>query len=482
MSTLGNIEPADVFKFFGDISMIPRESGNIKSISDYLVSYARNKGLYVRQDAVGNVIIKKPATAGREMDAGVIIQGHMDMVAEKKPESKHNFKTDGLELYVEDGYVKAKDTTLGGDDGIAIAYALAILDSDTISHPALEAIFTVNEETGMDGARELDMFDIDGKYMLNIDSEDEGIFTAGCAGGAKVRANISYRTILTEGNYCVVKVSGLIGGHSGIEIDKERANANVIMARVLKRMIDKCFVECISIRGGNMDNAIPRECSAELLISDDNLQDAISVVNNMNDILKKEFSVTDKDINVSITVEKKCSNTVMVPEDFRSIIFFLSTAPNGVQHMNMDIKGLVETSLNLGILYTEDNCTTAVFAVRSSVESRKQCLVEKLEILAENAGGFTEVRGVYPAWEYKKNSYLRDTAVETYREMYGKEPCVDIIHAGLECGFINEKKPEIDIISLGPDLCDIHTTEEKMSIESVARVYKFILELLKKLH
>lgn len=482
MRVLENFEPKDVLKYFEEISMIPRGSGNTKTISDYCVRFAKDRGLFVTQDALGNVIIKKPATKGREQDAGVIIQGHLDMVAEKKTGSDHDFLKDGLKLYVEDGFIKAKDTTLGGDDGIAVAYGLAILDSNDISHPSLEVIFTIDEETGMDGARELDMTDIQGSYILNLDSEEEGIFVAGCAGGAKVKANISYRTIMTEGVKCTVRVEGLKGGHSGVEIDKKRGNADIIMARTLREICSHIYIECISITGGSKDNAIPRECTAEILVNEKNMAEVKKIVREMDNILKSELSSTDSNISVSVTENGFGTYTVIVPEDFKNILFYLNTIPNGIQHMSADIDGLVETSLNLGILTTEDNCMTAVSSVRSSVGSRKKRLIARLSDIAEIAGGFIEVRGEYPAWEYKKESGLRELVTETYRELFHKEPKTNVIHAGLECGYFSDKKPGIDIIAFGPDIFDIHTTEERMSIESVARGYELIKEILKKIH
>ncbi len=482
MGVLSGIKPEKVFKYFEEISNIPRGSGNTKAVSDYCVKFANEHGLYCRQDKLNNIIIKKPATIGREQDSGVILQGHLDMVAEKKPGSSHDFMRDGLKLYVEDGYIKAEDTTLGGDDGIAVAYGLAILDSDDISHPALEVIFTVDEEVGMDGARELDMSDINGKYLLNLDSEEEGIFVAGCAGGARVTGNISYRTVMTEGIKCTIEVSGLKGGHSGVEIDKERGNADIIAARVLSGILDNVYIECISINGGSKDNAIPRECKAEILVNERDVLKVKEQTERMNNIIRSEYSSSDSDVNITLKEEGYGTYTVMLPEDLNNILFYLNNIPNGVVNMNPDIQGLVETSLNLGILTTADNCMTAVSAVRSSVGTRKDYVIQKLGSVADKAGGFTEVRGEYPEWEFKKESYLRDVVLGTYKELYKREPVTNVIHAGLECGYLSSKKPDIDIVAMGPDIYDIHTTEERMSIESVARVYTLITEILKRLH
>ncbi len=482
MSELINLEPKEVFKYFEEISRIPRGSGNTKAVSDYCVAFAKERGLECYQDSLNNVIIKKAATKGREHDAGVVIQGHLDMVAEKKNDSAHDFMKDSLKLYVENGFLKARDTTLGGDDGIAVAYALSILDSEDISHPALEVIFTVDEEVGMDGARELDMSGIQGKYLLNLDSEEEGIFIAGCAGGAKVISNIPYQTTMADGIKCVITVSGLKGGHSGVEIDKERANADIVMARLLREVAIENPISCISIAGGNKDNAIPRECKAEILVKDTDKAQVIKTVENVAGIIKKEYSSSDKDMYITIEEAGFGKYETIAMTDFENILFYLNSIPNSVINMNPDIKGLVETSLNLGILTTENGCMTAVSAVRSSVGSRKEYIIRKLKDIAEKTGGTATVTGEYPEWEFKKESKLRDIVIETYRELFGKEPVTDIIHAGLECGYISSKKPDMDIIAMGPDIYDIHTTEERMSIASVERVYKLIIEVLKKIH
>ncbi len=474
-----NLESKKVFEYFYEISSIPRGSGNTKAISDYVVGFAKVHGLEYLQDETNNVIIKKKATIGRENDAGVILQGHLDMVAEKTLDSNHDFLKDGLCLYVEGDFLKAKDTTLGGDDGIAIAYALAILGSDDISHPNLEAIFTVDEETGMDGARSVDMSQIEGKYLLNIDNEKEGEFVVGCAGGAKVKCNIPSRKCITEGIKCSLKVTGLLGGHSGIEIDKERANANIIMGRVLNEIAKEYSIDLIDICGGNMDNAIPIECKASIVVMEQDVDNIKGIVKEQNAILKNEYFVSDKDIEVQICIENKGTHKVVFTEDFENILYFLNSVPNGVMNMNMNVKGLVETSLNIGILYLEDDCMSAVTAVRSSVKSRKYNVINTIQSIVEKAEGFIEVRGEYPEWSYKEDSKLREKIEGLYEAMYGKKPEFNIIHAGLECGYLLTKRPELDIISFGPNIYDIHTTKERMSISSVENVYKFIIEFLK---
>lgn len=479
MSVLGNMNPEKVFKYFEEISLIPRGSGNTKAVSDYCVDFACKRGLFYYQDDLNNVIIKKSASKGRENESAVVLQGHLDMVAEKTIDSNHDFNKDGLKLYIEDGYIKAKDTTLGGDNGIAIAYALAILDSDDISHPELEVIFTSDEEIGMEGAKALDMSCIKGKYLLNLDSEDEGIFVAGCAGGAKVKTNISYRTVMTEGNKYTISVSGLKGGHSGVEIDKGRGNAIIIMARILDQLLENQFFECIEISGGGKDNAIPRYCKADLLMDDKNADAVKKALRDIGCIIKKEYSSSEPDIEITISSEGSGAYMVMLQEDLRNILFYLNCVPNGIINMSGDVPELVETSLNLGIIYTKDNSMTAETAVRSSVGTRKDYLIKRLNVLAEKIGGFAEVRSEYPEWEFKKESKLRPVILDIYKKMFNKEPVTEIIHAGLECGYFSSKKPDMDIISMGPDMYGIHTVEEKMSVASVGRVYELLLEILK---
>ena len=470
MSVLEGLKPERVFYYFENLCSIPHGSGNTDKISDYCMSVAKGFNLYCVKDKSNNVVIKKKASAGYENKPTVILQGHLDMVCEKESGSNFDFLRDGLDIKIEGDYVTANGTTLGGDDGIAIAMALAILEDDTLPHPDLEVLFTTDEETGMYGAYDFDAFLLDGKMLINIDSEDEGILTVSCAGGGRVDINIPLKSTSVSKKCCKVTLSGLLGGHSGTEINKGRLNSNITLGKFLSTVDKEFFIADIS--GGLKDNAIPRESSC-LICSDADIKGlAENFVKN---------NKTSFDSGLKITVEDTSFSTAFDYESSKKIADFLSSVINGVQGMSEDIKGLVETSLNLGVLKCENNTLKAEFSVRSSVNSKKQDTIDKLFKTAETFGGTAESRGEYPAWEYKKQSFLRDTFLRVYKNLYGKDMQVEAIHAGLECGLFSDKIAGLDAVSLGPDMCDIHTTEEKLSIPSTKRTYELICEVLKEI-
>lgn len=479
---LRDLEPGKVFYYFEQISKIPRGSRNTKAISDYCVNFAKEKGFKYYQDESNNVIIIKEATSGRESDKGVIIQGHLDMVTEKKPGAAHDFLKEGIKLYVEGDFLHGTDTTLGGDDGIAVAYAFAILDSDDISHPRLEVILTVDEEIGMLGAAKIDLSMIKGKYLLNIDSDEEGILTCGCAGGMTSTCKLPISTVELTGQRVKIKVSGLKGGHSGAEIHKQRANADILLGRILYQLSEKMDFCLENIAGGFKDNAIPREAEAVIVINKGDILSVNETVNKFNSIFKTEFKVPDKDIHVAYEELDNKENSVICKEDTDKIIFFLMNSPNGVMYHDGDLPELIETSLNLGILRQEDGEVDFVFAVRSSVKERKTALSDRLSSLIKYLGGSYETTGVYPEWKFNPDSVLLKTMSEIYLKMFEKKPEITTIHAGLECGYMLEKCPDLDIVSFGPDNYDIHTTEERLSISSVQKMYDYIIEILKVLH
>ncbi|MBQ4068126.1 MAG: aminoacyl-histidine dipeptidase [Lachnospiraceae bacterium] len=468
-----------VFNYFEKLSSIPRGSGNTKSVSDYCVEFAKEHNLEFYQDDMNNVIIWKDASKGRENEEPVIIQGHLDMVAEKTNDSNHDFEKDGLELVYEGDYIYAKDTTLGGDDGIAIAYALAILDDDTLSHPPIEAVFTTDEEIGLLGAAKLDMNKLKGTRLLNIDSEEEGIILVSCAGGMTSESNIPFEAENVEGIKISLVLTGLKGGHSGVEIGKERGNAVILMGRILSEVKNEVGINVINIKGGLKDNAIPRECKCELVCSD--YKKLVECVEKINNILKNEYISSDKDINLILTEEDEYTGKAMSSDSLNKVCMYLSAVPNGIQNMSMDIEGLVETSLNLGIFNADYNGLKASFSVRSSVASRKIELGRKIKLITEYLGGNYNMYGEYPSWQYKKESPLRDLMIDIYKKMYDKELVVEAIHAGLECGYFVMGKPELDVVSFGPNIFNIHTTEEKMSISSVNRTYDYLIEILKEM-
>lgn len=480
MAVLDGLKPEKVFRYFEEICGIPHGSGNVDKLSDYLMDFAKERGLACIQDEWKNVIMIKEASQGYEEEAPIILQGHMDMVAVKKPGAPINMSEDGLRLAVEGDDIFAKDTSLGGDDGIAVAYAMALLDADDIAHPRLEVIITVDEEVGMDGARELDVSMLKGKRMLNLDSEEEGILLAGCAGGARVDWTFPVCREEKRGSRYKISVKGLQGGHSGAEIDKERGNANVLMGRLLYRLHKEMAVYVEELEGGLADNAIPREADAVLLTETENGKELKDIVKAVEAEWKQELQTKDPGIFCEIEELGDGKGNCLDGRDTGRLIGLLFAAPNGVQAMSADIDGLVETSLNLGILSLGKDKAMIQFSVRSSLESAKRALIEKLENIAAMAGAPQEVRGDYPGWAYRKESPFRDMAVEAFRDLYGKEPEIQAIHAGLECGILSSKIPGLECISIGPDMKNIHTTEERLSISSTERVWNYVLEILKR--
>ena len=480
MSILSNLKPAGVWKFFEELCQIPHGSHNEKAISDYCVAFAKERGLSVWQDDAWNVIMVKEASAGYENAEPVILQGHLDMVCVKKPDCDLDLEKEGLRLAVDGDYVYAEGTSLGGDDGIAIAYALAILDDDSIPHPRLEVIFTTCEEVGMDGALALKPSMLKGHTMLNLDSEEEGIFLVSCAGGVSMDITLPIERIQSEGMGAVLTVEGLLGGHSGVEIHKGRGNANLILARVLACLHEKVDYQVVSLSGGLKDNAIPRESSAKLLLPKGSAEQAKAFCEAYTQILQKEYASTDSGITVrlELTGEEKAEG--MRLDSFKKALMLLLSLPCGVQAMSGEIEGLVETSLNMGILDTREQELYFCYSLRSSVGSAKEWLTQKLCMIAKSHGGTVSLRGAYPAWEYKKDSPLREDMVRIYEKMFGNQPKVEAIHAGLECGVLASKIPGLDCVSMGPDILDIHTTEERMRISSVERMWAFILAVLKR--
>ena len=479
MRALENCEPKRVFYYFEELCKIPHGSGNTKQISDYLVSFAKEHGLEYVQDEMNNVVIYKPATEGYEDAPTVILQGHMDMVCEKRPDVDHDFTKDPLNISVKDGYVTANGTTLGGDDGIAVAYGLALLESTELAHPALEVLITVDEEIGLLGAEGFDCSALKGKRLINLDSEAEGSLWISCAGGLSGISTIPVQRVEAEGQKAAVKITGLMGGHSGAEIDKKRANANVLMGRFLYTLQKEAAYEIISLAGGQKDNAITREADAELLVEDVNAVKACA--EKVQKGFREEYAGTDEGITIEITDLGASSARVLHPTSREKVLFFLMEVPFGIQKMSGSIDGLVETSTNIGIVKLGEDEFLGSSSVRSSVEAAGAALSDKICYLTEFLGGDYTVQGAYPAWEYRKDSPLRDQMVEVYEEMYGEKPNVVAIHAGLECGLFYKKIEGLDCVSLGPNMKDIHTSEEVLDIASTERVWKYLVKVLESL-
>lgn len=454
-----------VIEYFKEISAVPRPSGYCEKIADYLEDFAKKHSLWYRRDKWNNVIMKKAAAPGRENDGTVMIQGHTDIVGERTAESNHDFRRDPIKLVIDGDMISADGTTLGGDDGFAVALMLALLAEDGLNSPALECVFTTDEEIGMIGAVNMELSDLSAKYLINADSEDEGVFTCGCCGGACVDFNIPINSNPHIGEYTKVALRGLAGGHSGTEINNGRLNAVKLMAELLP---DDCGPALIERDG--KDNAIPERCDA---IITGGKNEVLRRFGEMRDIWAK----TEPGIALEIC-PCESSLPVMDADSARRVLTFLRALPFGVQKMCEEPEGLVHTSCNLGIINTEGGSITGTVSVRSVSEEERSSLCEKISGLCRDAGGSCVVHGEYPGWEYKNDSVLRDVMCDVWEDMFDERPVVDVIHAGLECGVILSKMPWLDIVSIGPELHDIHTPRERMSISSAKRCAEFVCRVL----
>ena len=479
MGVLAGLEPASVFHYFEEICGIPHTSHHEKALSDYCIRFAQERGLACRQDEMGNVLIKAPATPGYEQQPGLILQGHLDMVGDKTADCPLNLETDAIRLAVEDGYVRAEGTTLGGDDGIAVAYALAVLDAKDIPHPALEVVLTVCEEVGLLGASGMDFSDLEGRLLINIDSEEEGVLTAGCAGGRRAECHLPVQRASQAGTVVTVRIAGLQGGHSGTEIHKGRANAIALLGRYLALLADHGVEHrVLSLSGGAKENVIPKESSVTLLLPD-GLTEAVHTAGEAFAAqMRAEYGTADPQITLQLT-EEGCREAAAL--DAQSTVLVrnaLLLMPWGVQAMSMDVPGLVETSLNLGVAELTEQELVLRFSLRSSVPSAKELLSRKVQTLTELLGGWVRFHGDYPAWVYARESALRDRCMAVYRAQYGAAPQIVALHAGLECGILSGKIPGLDCISFGPNLLHVHTPNERADIASVARVWEYLKAIL----
>ena len=475
---LAGLEPASVFDYFEQICAIPHGSRNTRAISDYLVAFAKEQGLRYIQDEADNVILFADGTCGMEDHPPVILQGHMDMVCEKDADCPMDMATQGLDVTHDGQMVFARGTTLGADNGIAVAFGLALLADKTIAHPPLEVVITSDEEIGLLGAAAIDLSQLKGRRLINLDSEGEGIFTVSCAGGATAAITLPVERRAVYGPCVRLMVDGLQGGHSGTEIDKNRANANKIMGEFLSR-IQKIMPLCLTtLAGGTKDNAIPRTCQATVVAMGIHLERINTIAQELQEQVRREYDEPDALVQ-AFDVDALGGNALSTQSTSR-IIGLLSSHPNGIQAMSADIPGLVQTSLNLGIVKLGDRFT-ATSSVRSSVNAEKEALVAQLSQLAQMFEGTYSQSGDYPAWEFKKESTLRQIMVRVYTEMFGKAPEVIALHAGLECGLFSEKIPQLDSVSIGPQMFDVHTSRERLDIGSVERTWQFLLAVLKAL-
>ncbi|WP_426348937.1 aminoacyl-histidine dipeptidase [Alloiococcus sp. CFN-8] len=476
-----DIEPKKVFDFFQEISNIPRGSGNEKAISDYLVAFAKERGLEVIQDEALNIIIRKPGTKGYEEAPGVILQGHMDMVCEKNNDTIHDFEKDPIKLKIEGDYIYAEGTTLGADNGIAVAYSLAILDAEDIPHPPLEVLITTEEETGLIGAMAVKPEHIKGRILINLDSEEEGKFLVSCAGGVrnKVILPISYEAPFDNGCCYTLKIRGLKGGHSGLDIIRQRANSNKLAGRVLADIIESCSIRLISLQGGSKTNAIPREMDVVFYGSMEEENQLKDIVARWQDIIANEYRAVDENAVVLLEKMDVKAEQVFDRETTEKAVQLLYLIPSGIRTMSQDIPGLVQSSTNLGVVITSKEQVEFHSAIRSSVGSLKEEIVKETKYIAKALGVEAVFQAGYPEWQYNSESKIRNISCEVYERLTGEKPEIVAIHAGVECGLFSEKFDNMDMISFGPNLYDVHTPEEHMSITSVQNLWVFLKELLK---
>lgn len=481
--TIAQLEPRRVWYYFEQLSKIPRGSGNRELVGEFCIQKAKELGLEWEQDKAGNVLIRKPATSGYEDMPGIILQGHMDMVCVKIDRKQIDFNKEGITVCTDGEKVWADGTTLGADDGIAIAYAFAVLESDDIEHPEIEALFTVDEEIGLLGATDFDISRLKGTRLINIDSEKEGVLTVSCAGGARAICHLPIEREPIKGETVSIRVSNLRGGHSGVEIGKNRTNAIVLLGRILNYIEGKCEIRLVELRGGEKENAIATDANAVIQVFD--IEKTRNLFEIYGETIYRELENTEPTMEFSFEVLKESEKIGRVEEMFseqttRLAIFMLYHFPNGIQKMNPELEGLVQTSLNIGILSIKEDYIETWHSLRSSVASEKEEIKERLASLMRMLGGSVEFRAEYPAWEYKKDSTLREICIQAYKKIYdGQEPEVVAIHAGLECGIFAGKKENLDCISFGPDLSDVHTTKETADAASIARIWKYLLEILK---
>ncbi len=478
MAVLSGLKPEKVFYYFEKLCSVPHGSGNTKQISDLCVGFAKELGLKYRQEACNNLIIWKDGSKGYENADPIILQGHIDMVCAKTEDCTKDMTRDGLDVRTDGEWVWADKTSLGGDNGIAVAMILAILSDETLPHPPIEAVFTVDEEVGMDGAFALDCSDLKGKKLLNLDSEEEGVFTVSCAGGVRLDCALNAPQESTDGmtGYHVT-ISGLKGGHSGVNIDQGRGNANCLMGRTLYSAMEKCpSLRLHDLSGGQFDNVICLRNDALVAVSASDAPVFEAFIREFDATLKNEYAVTDG--GISLTCEKAEVKSAVSGQETSRILHVLLALPQGVQEMNADFPGLVQTSLNLGVMHMDDEGIRFSFSVRSCIASQKQMLIQRVKSIVEYAGGTVGERSSYPGWQYDRNSALRKQVQAVYRDLTGCDGRIEATHGGLECGLFIEKIPGLDALSMGPELHDVHSVEERLNVASTERVYKLVCEVL----
>jgi len=480
MNYFDNLSSKKVFQYFEEISKIPRCSGNEKALSDFLIHFAKERNLEYYQDDIYNVIIKKPASPGYEDVPSIALQGHLDMVCEKNSNIIHDFSSDPINLIVKDDLIYADGTTLGADNGIAVAMAMAILDADDINHPKLEIILTVQEETGLTGAINLDAEKIDSQFLINIDSEEEGKFLSSCAGGLRstIELPVEWTYLETEYETYKISVTGLLGGHSGMQIDLGRGNSICILGRILNDFQRFLKYEIFEVKGGSKDNVIPREAYSVIAIKAGTCHILNNLAADWNTMLNKEYQLKENKISIQFEKLDNYSAKILNSKSKQNLLFVLNLHPNGINTMSAHIPGLVESSLSLGVLSTDVNHIYFSSAIRSSVKSIKHDIAHKLRLLSAQVGSVIYISNEYPEWSYNSDSKIRDLFTACYRSLFKKEAEVIAIHAGVECGIFMDKFKNMDMISFGPDMYDVHSPDEHISISSVENCYRLLINVL----
>jgi len=478
MSVIENLEPKLVWKHFDEIRKIPRCSKNEEKIREYILDFAKKHNLKIKIDKTGNVVISKPASRGMEGKPAVILQGHMDMVCEKNSDVEFDFTKDPIKLKLKGDVLTADGTTLGADNGIGLAISLAILEDNTLKHGPIEALFTVDEETGLTGAFAMESNMLTGKILLNLDSEDFGVVTVGCAGGGESKISLPLKTQPLGDNLetITIKVSGLRGGHSGVDIHEQRGNAVKLLSRMLWNAKDHKFY-ISNIKGGDKHNAIPREAFAVVAVNKSDKDKFISILKSEEKSILEEIKPIDPKFKVNVE-DNEDIKTTLTDDAQGKLLNLLHGLPHGVDKMNYDIPNLVETSTNLATVTIKDGKAAIGLSTRSSIKSALQDLRDRIRATAELSGASVEEDAPYPGWKPNLNSKILALSKKIYKDMYGKEPVVEAIHAGLECGIIGEKFPGMDMISIGPTIKYPHSPEEQVLVSTVDKFYKYVLKIL----
>lgn len=474
MGVLTNYEPKDVFTYFETLCSIPRGSGNTDGVAEYLMQFAKEHGLDSYRDSANNVIIRKAGSAGYENADTIILQGHHDMVCEKEEGLDFDFTRDAIQPYVDGDWIRAKGTTLGGDNGIAVAMILAVLADDTLAHPPIEALITADEEAGMLGAFALDCSQLTGHKLINLDSEYEGVLMCSCAGGVNARSKVPVARETVTGTLVDISIKGLTSGHSGVEIDKGRANSNALMGRLLCELAAKESYRLVELEGGSRDTAIAAASTAQIMVEPGKAAAVCDAVKQLGKQYAAEYATAEPNMAVDAVAGATCSAQVLTTVATEKAYRVLVALPDSVQAMSIDMPGLVQTSTNFGVLKLTENELTFSNTVRSAITAQKEWIVEKITSIVKLAGGETVTDGNYPGWAYNPHSIVKDTILTAYKKLFGKDATVEAVHAGIECGLFADSISGLDCVSIGPDMGDVHTPREHLSIASSGRTYELL--------